>query len=191
LIIASAVSNDGARPWISLEIVEWSMPVRMAKVRWLMPRCAMASRSQPPKSPSAIRLGRTRSSTSRCPLCRLGRGQREPWTVMCWMRGRVAPVHARRGTVSPVAQRGGTATVGTSALHSLPRLPPMITGRLRPQASVELLTRPRVLQPVPPSLAVASLTSREELASPRLLSWQRGSLRPDSGGFPTRAVRLR
>lgn len=67
-MIAIAVPKDGERPWVrSLEIVEWSMPVRMAKVRWLMPRSAMASRSQPPKSPSVIRLGRIRSSTSRCP----------------------------------------------------------------------------------------------------------------------------
>ena len=74
LIIAIAVSNDGERPWVSLEIVEWSMPARMAKARWLMPRCAMASRSQPPKSPSAMRLGRTRSFTSRSPHVVSGAG---------------------------------------------------------------------------------------------------------------------
>ena len=43
-----------------------------------------------------------------------------------------------RKTVSPVAQRGGTATVGTSALHSLPRLLPDDMGRLSPRASVDL-----------------------------------------------------
>ena len=83
--MAIAVLSDGERPAVrSLEIVEWLMPVRMAKVRWLMRRSAMASRSQPPKSPSVMRLGRNRSSTSRCPHhIDLGHGQREPRRVMC------------------------------------------------------------------------------------------------------------
>ena len=67
-MIAIAVSNDGDRPSVrSLEIVDRSRPVRIAKVPRLMRCSAMASRSQPPKSPSVIRLGRSRSSTSRCP----------------------------------------------------------------------------------------------------------------------------
>ena len=123
-MIAIAVPSDGERPPArSREIVEWSMPVRIAKVRWLMPRSAIASRSQPPKSPSAMRLGRTRSSTSRCPHhVDLGRGQREPWRAMAKRECLSPPVNTRQGTVSPVAQRGGTATVGTSALPSLPRM---------------------------------------------------------------------
>ena len=65
-MIAIAVLSEGERPAVrSLEMVEWLMPVRIAKVRWLMRRSAMASRSQPPKSPSVMRPGRNRSSTNR------------------------------------------------------------------------------------------------------------------------------
>ena len=78
-MIAMAVLSEGVRRAVrSLEIVEWLMPVRMAKVRWLMRRSAIASRSQPPKSPSVMRLGRNRSSRIVSPN-RLGHGQREPW----------------------------------------------------------------------------------------------------------------
>jgi hypothetical protein len=68
LTIAIAVLSAGVRLLASsLEIVEWSMPVRMAKARWVIRRSAMASRNQPPKSPSAMRLGRRRSSTGHYP----------------------------------------------------------------------------------------------------------------------------
>ena len=122
-MIAIAVPNDGDRPWVSsLEIVEWSRPVRIAKVRWLMRRSAIASRSQPPKSPSVIRLGRSRSSTSRCPQPSIpGLGQREP---------------SRRPWARP-------------ALHGQPRVPGDDMGRLSPRASVELPNSVRIARPVP------------------------------------------
>ena len=114
-MIAIAVLSDGTRPRASsLEIVEWLMPVRMANVRWLMRLSAMASRIQPPKSPSVMRLGRNRSSTSRYPHHmnqNLGswRGQPAVEAECC----RCDCLSHPRGSVSPVAQRGGTATVGT------------------------------------------------------------------------------
>ena len=118
LMIASAVANDGMRsPAISLEIVEWLMPVRIPNARWLIRRSAMASRTQPPKSPSVMRLGTSRSSTSRCPLQLnheswfQGRGQPRPWKLKV-----VRPtVRAASNEHATYPFRAGRSAVGTSA----------------------------------------------------------------------------
>ena len=66
------------------------MPVRMARARWEIRRSAMASRIQPPKSPSVMRLGRNKSSTSRYPhhvnrSLGSGRGQSSRGSESLWM----------------------------------------------------------------------------------------------------------
>ena len=65
--IASAVRNEGLRsPASSREMVEWLMLVRIANMRCVMRRSAIASRSQPLKSPPRMRLRSGTCSPSRC-----------------------------------------------------------------------------------------------------------------------------
>ena len=67
-MMATAVGRDGVRLRdTSREMVEWLTPVRMASTRCETPRLGMASRTQPPKSPSATRAGR-RSPSAASPL---------------------------------------------------------------------------------------------------------------------------
>jgi hypothetical protein len=70
--IAIAVVKDGMRsPWMRREMVEWSMPQRIAKTRCETRLAAIISWSQPPKSPSATRGGISKSPTVLIP-CVLG-----------------------------------------------------------------------------------------------------------------------